>query len=177
MAQVNWYTLLWLVPLFVGAIVAAINKDRVNEVTESIEARFRGWKQRTAGRDGFLFRYILNPLLWTIVKFFDWTDGFTHRGLKNGVRVATTLYLIALWLLLLYSAIVIAVMVAMVLVGLFIVGKFLSASSDDDDEPRPSWRRAGDGQPPGRTGWARNTSNARMRTEMSSVDRGFANVY
>ena len=97
MSQINWYSMLWLLPLLIGAAVAAFNKDRINEMTESIEARFRGWKQKTAGRDGFLFRYVLNPLLWTIVKFFDWTDGFAHRGLKNGVRVATTLYLIALW--------------------------------------------------------------------------------
>jgi len=155
MSQINWYSMLWLLPLLIGAAVAAFNKDRINEMTESIEARFRGWKQKTAGRDGFLFRYVLNPLLWTIVKFFDWTDGFAHRGLKNGVRVATTLYLIALWLLLLYSAIVIAIMIAMVLAGLFIVGKILSASSDsrsssysysradDDDDSRTVRPRGG----------------------------------
>jgi hypothetical protein len=155
MEQFNWYVLIWLVPLLVGAIVAAANKDPVNDVTERIESRFRDWKSRVASRDGFLFRWVLNPLLWTIVKFFDWTDGFSHRGLKNGVRVATTLYLIALWLLLLYSAIVIAVMVAMVLLGLFIVGKILSASSDsgsssysysnadDDDDSRNVRPRGG----------------------------------
>jgi hypothetical protein len=141
MSQINWNMLLWFVPLLIGGIVAAINKDPVNTMTEGIEARFRGWQRKAAERDGFLFRYILNPLLWTIVKFFDWTDGFSHRGLKNGVRVATTLYLIALWLLLLYSAILIAIMVAAALVVLFIVGKVLSGPSDDSEVRYSSSRR------------------------------------
>ena len=74
--------------------------------------------------------YIVHLLLWTIVRFCDWTDGFAHRGLKNGTRVATTLYLIGLWLLLLYLAVMVVIAVIILVVVLYIAAKVLLGSSE-----------------------------------------------
>jgi len=66
-----------------------------------------------AARTGWVSRYVVHPLLWILVRFCDWTDGFTHRGLKNGARVAASLYLVALWLYLIYVAVMLVVIVVL----------------------------------------------------------------
>ena len=83
MSQETLNVVLLLVPLIIGALIAAINANQVNDATEGAEARLRGWRQRASVRTGFFSRYVLNPLLWTIVKFCDWTDGFAHRGFEK----------------------------------------------------------------------------------------------
>lgn len=142
MSQATVNVFLLLVPLFIGGIIAAINANQVNDATESAETRLRGWQRSSAARTGFFFRYVLNPLLWAIVKFCDWTDGFAHRGAKNGTRVAATLYLIALWLLLIYAAVIIVIAVVILIVVFYIAAKVLSSSSGSTEvtysRPRPA---------------------------------------
>ncbi len=50
----------------------------------------------------------MNPVIWLLLKFSNETDDFTHRGMKNGVRIAATLYLFALWIYLLLALLTIA---------------------------------------------------------------------
>lgn len=126
------YDLILLVgPPALGGLIAALNADQVNAVTESAEGRVRGWQSRIAIRPGRLSRYVLNPLLWSVVKFCDWTDGFAHRGAKNGARVAATLYLIGLWLLVLYAAVAVVIAIVLLVLTLYVVGKVLGEDSDD----------------------------------------------
>ncbi len=94
-----------LLPLIAGGTIAALNADSINETTEKIEAWFREKQQFFSGKTGKIYRFALNPLLFLIVKFSNWTDSFDNRGLKNGTRVTITLYLIGIWLLLVYFAI------------------------------------------------------------------------
>ena len=133
MSQATFNVILLLTPLLVGGLIAAINATQVNDLTESAETRVRGWQSRTSGRTGFFSKYVLNPPLWSIVKFCDWTDGFVHRGAKNGTRVAATLYLIGLWLLVLYSAVIVIVAILALVVVLYVAAKVLGGSSDTSE--------------------------------------------
>ncbi|MEI8186416.1 MAG: hypothetical protein WCG19_06955 [Chlorobiaceae bacterium] len=78
----------------------------INNSIETAEAWVREMQFIVASKANKLFRFIINPLLFVIVKFSDWTGSFPHRGTKNGTRLAITLYLTGLWLLLMYCAIV-----------------------------------------------------------------------
>lgn len=123
--------LILISPLLVGGIIAAINANSVNGATEKVEAWSRRTQTKVSTKSGWFYRYIINPLLWTIVKFSDWTDSFTHRGLKNGVRVAATLYFIATWCFLIYMAAVIAIVLVIGALVLYIIFKILVNSNDD----------------------------------------------
>ena len=120
-----------LTPLVIGGIIAAMNSERVNNTTENAEAWTRKTQSKTSLKDGWLSRYIINPILWIIVKFSDWTNGFTHRGLKNGTRIAATFYLIAAWCFILYAAFIIAVVLVIAGVVIYIVFKVLFNSNED----------------------------------------------
>ena len=65
-----------------------------------------------------------------VVKFCDWTDGFTHRGFKNGARVSATLYLIAAWCYILYAAALLAIMLLIGAAAVYIVFKIVFNSND-----------------------------------------------
>jgi hypothetical protein len=146
MSQQTFNAILLLAPLLLGGLIAAINANQVNDGTENAEAKVRGWQSRTSVRTGFFAKYVLNPPLWSIVKFCDWTDGFAHRGAKNGTRVAATLYLVGLWLLILYAAVIVVITIVILVVVLYIVGKVLASSggSSEVTYSRPRMRRAED---------------------------------
>jgi len=131
MQQETLNIILLLTPLVIGGIIAAMNSDSVNNTTEKAEAWTRKTQSNTSVKDGWFSRYIANPILWIIVKFSDWTDSFTHRGLKNGTRVAATLYLIAAWCFILYAAFMIAVMLVIAAVVIYMVFKVLINSNED----------------------------------------------
>ncbi len=123
--------LLWISPLLIGGIVALLNKDGINEFTEKIEAWIRERQQRTSISSNWFSSYILNSILWVVVKFSDWTDDFTHRGAKNGVRVAATLYFIATWLYILFALLAIAFFIAIAGVIIYIIFKVLLNNNED----------------------------------------------
>ena len=131
MTQETLNIILLLTPLVIGGIIAAMNSDNVNNTTENAEAWTRKTQSKTSIKEGWFSRYVANPILWIIVKFCDWTDGFTHRGLKNGTRIAATLYLIAAWCFILYAAFMIAVVLVIAGVVLYIVFKVLINSNED----------------------------------------------
>jgi hypothetical protein len=123
--------ILLLTPLIIGGIIAAVNAEAVNDTTEKAEEWTRKTQKSTSRKEGWLSRYITNPILWIIVKFCDWTDNFIHRGLKNGARVAATLYLIAVVVYLLVALFVIFVALAIGAIVLYVVFKVLINSNDD----------------------------------------------
>ncbi|MCK9414536.1 MAG: hypothetical protein M0Q53_19695 [Prolixibacteraceae bacterium] len=123
--------LILLAPLLIGGIIAAINADEVNETTENAEAWTRKTQSSVSRKNGWFSRFIANPVLWLIVTFCDWTDGFEHRGLKNGTRVAVTLYLVAAWCFVLYAAFMLAVVLVVGGVVIYIVFKVLASSNSD----------------------------------------------
>ena len=122
----------WLLPLLIGAIIAVINQDAVNAFTEKIEQKIRNLRNRIAPKQGRMARFVLKPLLWIIVKLCDWTDSFAHRGLKNGVRVAVTLYILAFWLFLLYAALIVVVAILVIMLVVYILLKFLPGGETED---------------------------------------------
>lgn len=123
--------LILISPLLIGGIIAAINTDSVNDKTEEAEAWTRRTQTNVSTKSSWYYRYIINPVLWTIVKFSDWTDSFTHRGIKNGVRVAATLYLIAGWCFIIYVAFMIIVTLVIGAVVIYIIFKILANSNED----------------------------------------------
>jgi len=123
--------LVFVSPLIIGGIITAINVNSVNDTTEKVEAWTRRTQTNVSTKNGWFYRYIINPILWTIVKFSDWTDSFTHLGLKNGVRVAATIYLVAFWCLIFYTALIFVVMAAITIGIIYILFKVLINSNDD----------------------------------------------
>lgn len=127
----NW--ILAATPLVVGGVIAAVNLDASNAVTERVEAWARARYERTSERPGWFLRYVVNPLLWMIVTFCAWTDGFTHRGIKNGTRVAAALYLVTAWLFFLYIAVMVIIAIALVVAAIWVVLKVLAGASTPSD--------------------------------------------
>ena len=115
--------LIWISPLIIGGIIAAVNAESVNENTEKAEWWIRRIQSKVSTKSSWYNSYIINPILWLIVKFSDWTDSFIHRGLKNGVRVAATLYLIASWAYIILASFMIIVSLAIVVAVIYIVFK------------------------------------------------------
>lgn len=130
MSQVTFYSILWIAPLLVGGVIAAANADGVNEATEKFEAWLRRSQATLSSKNGWFSSYILHPIFWIVVKFCDWTDTITHRGLKNGARAAATLYLVAAWCFIIYVAVVIVVAVLIVAAIFYVILKIFLSSDD-----------------------------------------------
>lgn len=130
---------LLIAPLVVGGIVAAANSSQVNETTEKAESWIRTQENRRSGSSGWFSGYVLYPLLWTNVRFCNWTDDFDHRGLKNGTRVAGSLYLLGFWLFILYLAF--SLIVGIIILGgiIYVLGAIFS---DSDGGTRTSSTRS-----------------------------------
>jgi len=135
--------LLWLAPLLTAGIIAAVNSEATNAATESAEAWIRAKQLRTSCSRGWFLGYVVNPVLWAIVKFSAWTDGFTHRGLKNGTRVAAALYLVVGWLYVLFLAVAVVIGVVLAIAAIVLGFKILggladvgSSESESSDTPR-----------------------------------------
>ena len=135
---------LLVAPLAVGGVLAALNASSLNDAMERSEAWVRERQKGTSSSSNAFSKYAANPLLWVVVMFCDWTDGFAHRGLKNGVRVSATLYLVAVWLFLLFTALKVVLMLAMVAAVLYVFFKVLASSNDTVREGYESGRRVVD---------------------------------
>lgn len=119
---------LLIAPLVIGGVVAVANSSQVNQSTEKAESWIRTQKDSRSDGSGWFSGYILYPLLWTNVRFCNWTDDFEHRGLKNGTRVAASLYFLGFWLFILYVAF--SVIVGIIIFGgiIYVLGALLSDS-------------------------------------------------
>ena len=151
MSQSAFSLVLLMIPALVGGIVAAINSNGFNDATERVEAWTRLRQQGTSASKGWFLGYIVNPVLWMIVKFCDWTDGFTHRGLKNGTRIAATLYLTLAWIFLLYIAVMLVIAIVIFGVVIYIAAKVLASMGDSsgpsyESDPPPSFSNIGQGR-------------------------------
>ena len=131
MSDQNLIYLSLFAPLAIGIIISLVNSTGVNDCTEKFEAWVRKKQKRLSGRRNKFTRFVLNPILWMSVKFSDWTDGFAHRGIKNGVRIAATLYIIAAWLYILYIALMVVIMLIIAVAIIYVAFKFLINSDPD----------------------------------------------
>lgn len=118
-------TILWLTPLIIGAIIAILNSDGANDATEKAEAWLRRAYANAAAKNSWFIKIIVQPLLWLVVKFSDWTDSLPHRGLKNGMRIATAFYFLALWGFILLHAVRLVVILAVIIGILYIAFRVL----------------------------------------------------
>lgn len=123
--------LIYASPLIVGGILAILNEDSINDSTEKIEAWTRNAQAKVSAKSNWFYRYVRNPILWAILRFCDWTDSFTHRGLKNGTRVAAILYLIGVWCYLIFAGFIIIVALAIGALTIYIAIKILANSNDE----------------------------------------------
>ncbi len=138
MTQESQNILLFSIPLIIGGIIAAINTDVVNNVTEKIESWTRKKQLRFSQKRGRFSRYIVHPILWVMIQFFNWTDGLSHRGIKNGLRVTIALYLILSWLFLIYAALTFVLALAFALIFIYIVFNMIIGS---DKSPREAYKQ------------------------------------
>jgi len=122
--------LLLLTPLIIGGIIALVNHDKTNDITENVESWFRKKHAKSRLKSNKLNNYIISPILWVIVKFSDWTDSFSHRGLKNGVRTTSVLYLIAACLFLLIFSFTFLIVLAFSIALLYFAFKVLINSEN-----------------------------------------------
>jgi len=120
--------ILLIAPLLIGAVIAAVNAEDLNDLFDRLEAWLRRRKQRTAEQKGWFSKKVIAPLLWSVVAVCDWTTGFLHRGLKTGVRVTAILYVVAVWLLLLYVALIVVLVILAMAAILFVVYLMLNES-------------------------------------------------
>ena len=132
MTQEMKYILILISPLVLGGIIAAFNAKSINTGTERVETWLRRRQANVIIKRGWFYRFIIIPVLWLIVKFCDWTDSFSHGGLKNGIRVAATIYLIAVWCFLIYAALVLIVVLAMGALAIYIAIKIISNSNSQN---------------------------------------------
>lgn len=133
--------LLFASPLLIGGLIAAFNSEEVNNSTEKVEAWTRKTQANVSKKRNWFSSYIANPILWLIVKFSDWTDDFAHRGLKNGLRVTATIYLIGLWCYLLFVAFVFVLAIAFLILVLYIVFSVMGSSDSSTSQAFEKGRR------------------------------------
>jgi len=124
-------TILFITPLVIGGIIAAINAESANLTIENAVAWTRKTQTKTSIKKDWFSRLIANPILWIIVRLSDSTEDFSNRGIKNGMRIAATLYIIAAWCYILYTALIIAVVIVIAGVILYVVFKVLINSNED----------------------------------------------
>jgi len=118
-------TLLILLPAICGGIVALLNSSGINDRAEWFESWVRMRQGEMAYRSSFFWKWIVHPLFLFIVKLCDWTDSISHRGLRNGVRVAIALYLLIIWAsILMYALFLILAGIVIVLLAAFGLKKF-----------------------------------------------------
>jgi hypothetical protein len=128
-------------PLLIGGLIAAFNSEEVNNSTEKVEAWTRRTQANVSIKKNWFSSYIANPVLWLIVKFSDWTDDFAHRGLKNGIRVAATTYLIGIWCYLIFAALVIVLAIAFGILVLYIIFSVMGSSDNTTSQSFERGRR------------------------------------
>ena len=122
-----------LIPLVLAGIIAIMNSEAVNNTTEKVESLIRRVQGSVAQKSNWFSRFVASPILWLIVLFFNWTDGFNHRGLKNGARVAITFYLMAIWIFILYAAFIFIVVLGIFLFLMYIAYKVLIDSNESNE--------------------------------------------
>jgi len=127
MTEQTTYILLGLTPLVLGGVIAAANQDGINNLTEGIESGIRRRQESVSQKGGWFNRFVLNPILLILVKFSDITDSFSHRGLKNGTRVAATLYFVGAWIYLMMIAFAFVAGIAITLFIAYYVIQYLNA--------------------------------------------------
>lgn len=104
MTEETTLILIGLSPLVIGGVIAAANQDSINNLTEGIESGIRKQQEKISQKSGWFYRLVVNPILLILVKFSDFTDSFSHRGLKNGTRITATLYFVGAWIYLMTIA-------------------------------------------------------------------------
>jgi hypothetical protein len=133
--------LLFASPLLIGGLIAAFNSEEVNNSTEKAEAWTRKTQANVSKKRNWFSSYIANPILWLVVKFSDWTDDFEHRGLKNGVRVAATIYLIGIWCYLVFAALMFVLAIGFIILVLYIVFSIMGSSDNSTSQAFERGRR------------------------------------
>lgn len=128
-------------PLLISYLIAAINSPRVEAVLERFEDWLRRKQRLVSMKDGFIWKWLVNPALWLLVKFSDWTDAMQHGGMKSGIRVGAALYLVAAWGFLIYAAVIVVALAIAVMIGLWLVSLMLGGNDDSDSGSERRERR------------------------------------
>ncbi len=128
-------------PLLIGGLIAAINSPRVEVALERFEDWLRRKQRLVAMKDGFIWKWLINPALWLLVKFSDWTDAMQHGGVKSGIRVGAALYLVAAWGMLMYAAVIVVALAVALMISLWLIGMMLGGNDDSDSGSERRERR------------------------------------
>lgn len=119
------------IPFTLGLIITLVNADPVNNFTEKIESWIRRWQINNCYSDNFVSKWVLRPILWVLVQFHNWTDSLKHRGLKNGIRIAVSLYFVAIALLLVTWIAIFVLMCVIAFYGSMLVISYMRQSENN----------------------------------------------
>lgn len=134
--------LIYLIPAFFGLILALGNFEWANTLTEKFEQWIRYHYENTANSERKFVRFALRPMLALLVMFSNWTDAFSHRGWKNGLRVALFLYVIIFWVMaVVYGAIVVISVIVFGFIMFFILRQFSPGTLDFFQKLVDAWKR------------------------------------
>jgi hypothetical protein len=112
--------LLILLPAICSGIVALLNSSGINDRAERFESWLRMRQGEMSYRSGFIWKWVIHPPFLLIVKVCEWTDSISHRGVRNGVRVAIGLYLFIICIsLLMYALFLILILIVIGLLAAF----------------------------------------------------------
>ena len=121
-------------PVILGAIVVLL---KIEKAVSCVEA-FNHWTLRKkagrAGRKGFINAVVFKPLLWTLARTMQWTEGTGNVYLRSAIRIAAYIYLIGI---VLYISITIVFVVIALIVTCWIISLF----SDGEIPPRKTGGR------------------------------------
>ncbi len=98
---------------------------------KSFQSWFRKNQSIISKKKHWFNRYIINPVLYVIVKFSDWTDSFTNRGLKNGTRVTIILYLVGFWIFILLTLLLEAIKLLIIVGIIYVLIRLLFSSGNE----------------------------------------------
>ncbi len=118
-------------PILFGSIIAIINSNKVNDKIENIGNWIKRKQSGTSQKTNWISQYLFTPIIWSVAMILDWTNHFTHHGVRNGVRVASTIYLLAIWGFIIYLAFIAITILIIVSVVFYVVFKVSITLFDD----------------------------------------------
>lgn len=121
---------LLLVPLIVGAAIAALRLPAVSGAVNAIENWLRSGSAKASARQGKFARFFQRPFFAFCLAIWRWTAHISDIHLRAGVRVTALIFVCGIAITLLLVAAYVIVAIVVIMVALAILGWVLSLSGN-----------------------------------------------
>lgn len=122
--------MLYASPVLIGLLITTINVGGLNDLVEKISVSFVD-KVKSSKKSGRFYGLVLKLPLSLMVKFIEWTDSVSHKGMRSGVRVALVLYLVGIWIALIFWSVMIVLAVVTVMAAFWVTFKIIDIFDGD----------------------------------------------